>query len=296
MTGETVGRSIPSNWEEVTTAFERHLVEQSMAESSVTMYSLAVRKFGAFYRQELGRTGPYVTRLKSSDLEAFIKHAESARYLSRASVNQTVSALRSFSRFLLREKWQSRNISQGLRTKFTARQKVHRRLSVKEGMALIDSVALCCREVERDRAILQIMLQCGLRVKEIVRLSYADIGTRGKQQGITVRGERDIQQRFLPLNRAARKALNDYLSLRGTLRQEDPVFLSNRGKPLSAQSVQYLAKKYLCVIGRPELSADDLRHEFALRLHERTGDLALVQESLGHLHKATTARYVRTGQ
>ena len=292
MTQKINTAAIPTNWEELIAAFENYLVQKERAENSVAAYSLTLRKFGEFYVKELKKTGPYLARLKPNDLQAFIQHLESSRYLSGSTVNQSVSALRSFSRFLIRQRWIRTDIAVGLKTHFIIHGRRHERLAEKEKRKLIDAPHLFRREEERDRAILQMMLQCGLRVNEVATLSIEDIKSAKKDKFVQIRAGQGAQARKIKLNTAASRALDEYFYTRGGLRQDDPVFISNRGKRLSPKTIQYLAKKYLCVIDRSELSADDLRYEFACRLYEKTGDINLVKEALGHRNKVTTSRYL----
>jgi integrase len=128
---------------------------------------------------------------------------------------------------------------------------------------------------KRDLAMVQMLMQCGLRIGEMQRLSVNDVVLHRTSGHIRVRAEKTGADRIVPLNASVRHALHNYLAIRGEI------------------SIQYLIKKYLCLIGRPELSARDLRRHLAHELYAKTHNPPVVQQVLGHRNLATTARYVQ---
>ena len=114
-----------------------------------------------------------------------------------------------------------------------------------------------------------------------------------KDGRIRVRDEKTRSERILPLNASARNAFQKYLAMRGDTAGIEPLFLSQHGERLAIKSIKHLAKKYLCMAGRPDLSARDLRHNLGRGLYEETKDITAVQHMLGHRSIATTIRYIK---
>ena len=149
------------------------------------------------------------------------------------------------------------------------------------------------RNAPRNMALLQLMLQCGLRVGEIVRLSRDDVTLHKTVGCLRVRAAKPEHERTIPLNATARRALQDHLDALIPGSGSDPLFISERGCRMGVGAVQYLVKKYLCFAGREDLSANDLRHHFAMEFYKRSGKLTATQKVLGHRNINTTTRYAR---
>ncbi|MFH1842748.1 MAG: tyrosine-type recombinase/integrase [bacterium] len=281
------------DWDDVLAGFEHELYRTGKAERTVATYSSAINVFGRFYRDELGKPGPYVSRLQETDLRAFMDHLRQDRSLSAVSANRFVAALRSFSRFVFGKRWHRRDLARDLRTYRVSQPGRPTRLSKKEVRRLVTSIDLNGRNGIRDLAIVQLFLQCGLRVSELVRLSIDDVTLHKTTGRLRVRAEKGRQERVIPLNASVRNALHDYLETRGPVAGSEPLFLSERRQRISLNSVQHLVKKYLSFAGREDLSTHDLRHHFAIEFYERSGKLTATQQVLGHRDINTTARYAR---
>ena len=283
----------PGAWEDVVAAFEEELDRKGRADKTIATYGAVMRGFGKFYTTHLKKPGPHVSRLQETDFYAFIDHLRSTRYLALSSVNQSVSALNAFSRFIVEKQWHKRDIAKELKTYRVGLPPEPKRLSPYEVRRLIASVNLNGRNGFRDLAIVQLFLQCGLRLGELTRLAICDVTLHRTKGDIKIRDEKTRTERVVPLNASARSALRKYLDRRGEVALTDVLFVSERGKRISNKTVQYLIKKYFCTIGRPDLSVHDLRHHFAMEFYKRSGKLTAVQQVLGHQSIITTARYTR---
>ena len=165
-------------------------------------------------------------------------------------------------------------------------------LSVEEVDAIMESVDLNSPTGVRDRAILEVLYGCGLRVSEVCGLKisavYFDEGI------VSVIGKGD-KQRLVPLGEMAADAIRNYLSIRQAASEpkySDILFLNRFGKPLSRISVFNMVKKQALVAGiRKEISPHTFRHSFATHLIENGADLRTVQEMLGHESILTTEIY-----
>ena len=99
------------------------------------------------------------------------------------------------------------------------------------------------RNAPRNMALLQLMLQCGLRVGEIVRLLREDVTLHKSVGSLRVRAAKPEHERTIPLNAAARRALQNHMDTMIPGSGSDPLFISERGRPMGVGSVQYLVKK-----------------------------------------------------
>jgi integrase/recombinase XerD len=288
--GHTSGKQ---QWTEIVLEFEEYLFHLGRSRNSIDSYGLALKRFGHFYRTELKKTGPYVPKLQETDLQAFVDYLRSTQYLAASTVNTRIAALRSFTRFALEKRLHRRDIARGLKTFFIQPSPKNDRLTKGEIRRLVTAVNLNARNGLRDLAIIQLLLQCGLRVNEVHSLCIDDVVINKKDGRIRVRDEKTRSERILPLNASARSACRKYLVMRGDAAGKEPLFLSQHGERLAIKSIKHLVKKYLCMAGRPDLSARDLRHNLGRGLYEETKDITTVQHMLGHRSIATTIRYIK---
>jgi len=216
------------------------------------------------------------------------------RPLSRASVLLHLSAIRSFFRFLDRRKGLEIAAIQGL-----ASPKRPRRLPVflQEGEVerLLEAPLTMKRpryapwQRWRDRAILETLYGCGLRVRELADLRRRDVDLVGDTVRVFGKGARE---RIVPVGRFAAHAIRSYLDLRGGLRGEEFLFAGRGGARLGVRGVQRLLKPLLRHAGLSmALTPHKLRHSFATHLLDRGADLRSVQQMLGHRRLGTTQVY-----
>jgi integrase/recombinase XerC len=205
------------------------------------------------------------------------------RGVARATVGRYLAAVRSFTRYLLREGVVQRDPGSAVRTPAQRRAlPVH--LSEEEVDRLIGAA-----DGARDHAILECLYGGGLRVSELVGLDRDDIDL---SRGIArVRGK-GAKERLCPLGGAATRALRAWFKVRPPAEDARPVFLNAKGGRLTARSVHRVIR---ACAGRAEVDArtspHTLRHSFATHMLDRGADLREVQELLGHKNIATTQIY-----
>jgi integrase/recombinase XerD len=289
-----MAKARPKNpWQDVVAAFEDYLHQKGKSKQTITAYGNTLKSFGTFYTNELQNPGPYVSRLNENDLQAFIDHLRLTRYMASVSINRAVAALRFFARYALEKHMHKKDFAHGLKTFPVSPGRTPSRLMPKEINRLIAAINLDIKNGPRDLAIVQLLIQAGLRVGEIPRLAITDVALHKQSGQVRVFDERTQSERMVPLNASARRALRNYLALRGAASGGDPLFISQRRKRISIQTVQFLVKKYLCAAGREDLSARDLRRHLACELFRKKKELPVVQQMLGHRDPATTARYLQ---
>jgi integrase/recombinase XerD len=172
-------------------------------------------------------------------------------------------------------------------------------LTVEEIDAMLELIDRSKPEGERNVAMLETMYSCGLRVTELISLKLTDLH---KNEGfISVIGKGD-KQRLVPVGRSALKLIDNYVThhrnkINIKKNNEDMIFLSKRGTPITRQMVFYIIKDLAEKAGiKKILSPHTFRHSFATHLVEGGADLRAVQEMLGHESITTTEIYTHLDQ
>lgn len=225
-------------------------------------------------------------RVTADDIIGFL----GSRTLSKRSQARLLSALRSFFGWMVLEGHRTGNPCDGIDSPKLGRY-LPAVLSVGEVEALLDSVDGKAPNGLRDRAILEVLYGCGLRVSEAAALRVSDFFMDEGFVRIIGKGDK---QRLVPVGEPARAAVQDYLAGRPQAAPgyEDYLFLNRFGKPLSRVSLFQLVKKQALLAGiTKEISPHTFRHSFATHLVENGADLRVVQEMLGHESILTTEIY-----
>lgn len=227
---------------------------------------------------------------------------ERARGISSRSLARRLSALRGFFAFLKSKGLRADQPTYGLNSPRLSRRLP--RVPSEEMVSLLMETPDCSNERgRRDRAMLELLYGCGLRLSELVALQLSQIDLPGETMRVLGKG---AKERIVPLVGEAKYRLSDYLSRRlpvavfdalaqGALRGEDrevPVFLGRAGRRIARRTVQaMLARTMRAASVGTGLSPHDLRHAFATHLLDRGAELRGVQELLGHASLSTTQIY-----
>ncbi len=267
-------------------------LERGASPHTLAAYRRDLAGYSAFMKDARGVTDPDdVTR---DDLTAWVVSLRAAGS-APATVERRVAAVRSFDRFLLREGHVRRLATADLPLPATP-QRLPDVVSIAEVDRLLSQPFGDDPAGLRDRAILEVLYGCGLRVSELVGLDVRDWDRTGGLVRVVGKGDKE---RVVPIAGAAERALAEYLSagrpsLRATVPRRrsdvDAVFLNRRGGRLTRQSVHTLVKTYGGRAGLA-LHPHTLRHSFATHLLEGGADLRVLQELLGHADIATTQVY-----
>ena len=212
--------------------------------------------------------------------------------LSNSTQSRTLTCLRTFYKFLYQNKQISIDPTENL-SHPKKEKKLPVFLSVNEIDDLLDAPDIKTTIGMRDKAMLELMYSCGLRVSELINLNHQNINLN--DECILIHGKGN-KERLLPIGDFAIECLQKYeLHSRPNLlksSQNDSYFLSNRGSMMSRQNFFYVIKNYAEKIGITKpLSPHSLRHAFATHLVQRGADLRSVQLMLGHSDISTTQIY-----
>lgn len=214
---------------------------------------------------------------------------------SKTTVARKLSTIRSFFSYLYSEGIIKINPARGI-SSLKIKRTLPKFLTVDDAFKLVEAPSEDKFTVQRDRAILELLYGCGIRVSELCGLNLEDIDLR--EGLIKVRGKGN-KERIIPAGQKAKEAIKKYLAIRQILRikrnfhaQETPLFINNRGSRLSDRQVRRIVKKYSKAIGILEkIGPHTLRHTFASHLLMEGADLRVIQELLGHSSLSTTQIY-----
>lgn len=256
------------------------MIERRMSPNTVASYCHDVEAF-------LNSKGAAPSSVTSSDIESYLGSIK----VSKRSSARILSALRSFFDWCVQE-GQTKDNPAALVDSPKLGKYLPAVLSVDEVSAIMDSVDLKAPAGKRDRAILEVLYGCGLRVSEAASLRISKINFEDGFVDVIGKGDK---QRLVPLGEMAADAIRAYLEDRPlpySRAQEDILFLNKFGKPLSRVSIFNMVKKQAMIAGiHKEISPHTFRHSFATHLIENGADLRIVQEMLGHESILTTEIY-----
>ena len=262
--------------------------ERSMSPNTIESYSRDVAALCAY----LGDNG--CQRIEEATGEELCRYIATLaeNNISKRSQARVISSIKSFFDFLERENRISRSPCDLLDAP-KMQKYLPVVLSVEEVEAIINSVDLSKPEGHRNKAMLEMLYSCGLRVSELTSLKISDLFF--DEKFIRVKGK-GSKQRLIPVGDYAVNAVTQYLEQRRTLPvargSEDFLFLNRRGNPLTRQMVFKIVNDAAAAasIGKT-ISPHTFRHSFATHLVENGADLRVVQQMLGHESILTTEIY-----
>lgn len=278
-------------WETYKKGFKAYLqLEKSLSDNSVEAYLRDIEKLTQYFEQNSILKNPSEVVLK--DLQQFVKWIAELG-MTDTSQARTISGIKAFYKYCLLE-----NISQKNPTTLLEAPKLKRllpdTLSLEEIEEILAQIDLSKPEGGRNKAILETMYSCGLRVSEAVNLKisqlYLDVGF------IRVIGKGN-KERLVPIGSSAVKYINIYknnirVHITPVAGNEDILFLNKRGSLLSRVMIFLIIKDLAAKAGiKKTISPHTFRHSFATHLVENGADLRAVQEMLGHESITTTEIY-----
>lgn len=256
-------------------------IERNLSVNTVAAYSKDVETF-------ISAVGKAASQISGEDILSYLADDDEER--SKRSQARFLSSLRSFFDWLVLEKEIEENPCDGISSPKLGRY-LPEVLSIDEVEAIIESVSLDNWTGLRDRAILELLYGCGLRVSEAVNLRLSNIYSDAGIIRIIGKGNKE---RIVPVGEMALNALDAYLAERVDAEKgyEDIAFLNRYGRPLSRISMFNMVKRQAIAAGvMKEISPHTFRHSFATHLIENGADLRVVQEMLGHESILTTEIY-----
>lgn len=278
-------------WQQALKDYQLYLtIERGLSKNSIDNYVLDVKKLITYLEINSILISPI--KISSGTIQQFIY--ESAKQLNARSQSRLISGLRSFFSYLIFEDYIKINPLELIESPKIGR-KLPDTLSEEEIDAIIKAIDLSKPEGERNRAMLETLYGCGLRVSELINLKLSDLFFEEGFIKVTGKGDK---QRFVPIVDITQKYINIYRKeIRNHLNIqagfEDTLFLNRRGKQLTRAMVFTIIKQLVEKIGlKKTVSPHTFRHSFATHLLQNNADLRSIQLMLGHESITTTEIYV----
>lgn len=278
-------------WEHALKDYTNYLkLERGLSDNSISNYQLDVRKLQKFLNVNEIEVGP--DQVSEELIHKFIYDVSSS--INARSQSRLISGLRSFFDYLVFENYRKQNPMELIESPKTGR-KLPDIISTEEVDRIIRAIDLGKPEGERNRAIIETLYGCGLRVSELTELKLSDLFFDEGFIQITGKGNK---QRFVPISEYTIKYITIYkdeVRPHQAIKDEysDTLFLNRRGRQLTRAMIFTIIRKLTEEAGiKKKVSPHTFRHSFATHLLENGADLRAIQQMLGHESITTTEVYV----
>lgn len=258
--------------------FAQYLTAAKRAHATILAYSKDIEQLVAF----LGDSGKKeISKVEKMDLEGFLKKLSSDGYTPK-SLSRKINSIKTFYRFLK---------SQNLITVNPATEITHPKYEIKpprilskmEYRALRDA----CRSDIRTHAIVELFLQTGVRIGELAALQMEDV----KEKDLDIRPQESHPLRTIPLNKAAKEALDKWFSIRPKSNGV-ALFTTKTGRALLVRNIRTTIDRYFKLAGIEDAKVNDLRHTFIAHHLASGTPLTMISKLVGHKRLATTEKYL----
>lgn len=262
-------------------AFVTHLREKGRADATVLAYGKDIEQMVDF----AGKRGIVLPQEVSNEIIEDFKNSLKQEGYTAKSVSRKVNSIKSFFRFL-----NSENILENNPAENVSHPQVEvsppRILTKMEYRALRD----VSRNDERLYAIVEILLQTGIRISELAHLKTTDVSSDYSK--ITIESEQDHERRAIPLNKSASKALENYLKSRPETNTSN-LFVTKTGRPFLIRNIRAAIDRYFKIAGIKNAKVNDLRHTFIAEQLAGGTPLVFVSKLVGHKRLTTTEKYLK---
>ncbi len=279
------------NWKTFIKSYQSYLkIERGLSKNTIDNYTFDIERLCLYLDQSAIDVSPI--KISEETIQQFIYTI--SKEVNARSQARIISGLKSFFSYLIFEDYRSENPMELIEAPRLGR-KLPDTLSIQDIDALINAIDLSKPEGERNRAMLETLYGCGLRVSELVNLKISDLFFDEGFIKITGKGNK---QRFVPIGNVTKKII---LLYKNAIRNhmvvgkghEDTLFLNRRGKQLTRAMVFTIIKDLAVKINLlKSISPHTFRHSFATHLLENGADLRAIQLMLGHESITTTEIYV----
>jgi len=279
------------NWDIYIKGFKSYLrLERSLSANTIEAYIRDIEKLVQYIDYFKLDLTPATVELKT--LEDFIKWIYELG-MSVNSQSRIISGIKAFYKYLMMEDILDASPAELLETPRIGR-KLPDLLSLEEIDELIDAIDLSSKQGQRNKAIIETMYGCGLRVSELINLKISELFFDEDFIKVTGKGNKE---RLVPIGEEAQKFINIYLKevrVHDNIQKgnQDVLFLNGRGGKLTRVMIFYIVKSLCEKIGlKKTISPHTFRHSFATHLMDGGADIRAVQEMLGHASITTTEIY-----
>lgn len=259
-------------------AFTDYLKNKSHSNATILAYGKDIEQLASFL-EELEKHN--VHEVSQADLQAFLAKMQTDGYTPK-SVSRKLNSTRTFYRFLKMQEYVTDDPSL-LVSHPRYELAPPRILKPTEYRALRDAA----RNDARMFAIIELLLQTGIRIGELAALRMSDI----QGDSLKIRPIEKHEERNVPLNRSAKEALNKYLKVRPQV-EDDHIFITKSGKPFLVRNIRTAIERYFRLAEIENAKVNDLRHTFVAHHLKHGASIVLLSKILGHKRISTTERYL----
>ena len=263
--------------------FINDLKKKSRAEATTVAYSKDVTQLIGFLNKNNIKN---TNEVKLEDLNKFMLSL-SEEGLKNKTISRKTNSTRTFFKFLRSENLIEINPSQNLEHPEVTSHNP-RILSKLEYRALRDGV----RKDIRSAAIVELLLQTGIRIGELARLSLSDVKLNGGKGEIYISEFGSHEARVVPLNDAAEEAITEYMKIRPTNVKSENFFITKTGKPLLVRNIRATLNRYFDKAELSHVKVNDLRHTFIAHHLTQGTSLLTISKIAGHKRISTTEKYL----
>ena len=277
-------------WPQAITHYQNYLkIERGLSKNSISNYTFDINKLVKWMVLNNVKTSPI--NIEKETLQEFIYNI--AKELNPRSQSRIISGLKGFFNYLIFEEYRATNPLDLIESPKIGR-KLPDTLSIEEIDAIISIIDLSKPQGERNRAIIEVLYGCGLRVSELISLKISDLFFDEGFIKVTGKGNK---QRFVPIGSLTIKFIDIY---RNEIRvhqvikpnAQDTLFLNRRGNELTRSMIFHIVKELTEKAGiQKNISPHTFRHSFATHLLENGADLRAIQQMLGHESITSTEIY-----
>jgi len=258
--------------------FIDYLKKQGRASATILAYGKDIEQLADFLNQ---KQITQVTSVTSEHIEEFKENLVKNSYIAK-SISRKLNSAKTFFRFLK---------TQGLIEKDPASLVAHPRYEVKPPRVLTRMEYRALRDAARDdprmAAIIELLLQTGMKIGELARLELGDLS----EKEIKITPYESHTARAVPLNPAAKKALDRYLAVRPQTKSQN-IFVTKTGRPLLVRNIRTAIDRFFKIAGILGAKVNDLRHTFIAHQLMSGASVVLVQRLVGHKRLSTTEKYL----
>lgn len=268
------------NIKQAVSAFKTNLAKQGRASATILAYSKDIEQLADFVAKSNIQVLGEVTK---DHIDAFKAHLAEKDYTTK-SISRKINSIKSFFSYIQAQGLISENPSTGVsHPKYDI--KPPRLLNKIEYRALRDA----CREDVRMAAIVEILLQTGMRISELANLKISDIDTTSNQ--ITIRAYESHPERVIPINQPAKESLDKYLAVRPKSPNTN-IFITKTGNSFLIRNIRSNLDRYFHIAGIENAKVNDLRHTFIAQQLTSGSPLVYISKLVGHKRLSTTEKYL----
>lgn len=264
--------------------FIDHLKKKGRSTATILAYGKDIDQLIEFLKE---MQKAHVQEIVKEDLEAFMAKLTNAGYTPK-SVSRKTNATKTFFKYLKIQEYISDDPA-SLLLHPKVELKAPRILSKTEYSALRDA----CRHDTRTHAVIELLLQTGVRIGELARIKVDDVKlVSGEKPGeLVIHPFEGHEGRTIPLNRSVQNAVREYLKIRPNFK-EKTLFITKTGKPLLIRNIRSTIDRYFRLAEIDKAKVNDLRHTFVAHHLKRGASLVLVSKIAGHKRLSTTEKYL----